>query len=459
MRAIVRLEDLLGPERKEWLAKSDEELRAALEEIHPEDLATALNTIEDADEVTRIMRVLSIEVSAAVMERLTSDTQQGVLETIHKDEAVEILTEMSPDDRADLVRELPEGQRDTLLEHLREQAPELAEEVHELASYAADTAGGIMTTEFLGFQPSMPVHAAIEEVRKAARNSGTEHVYYVYVLYSDKLVGVVSLRQLLLANPDVTLESIMETNVVRVGPADDQESVAKQIAKYDLQALPVVDEKGIMLGMVTVDDVVDVVIQEATEDAQKMGGVVPLEDSYLSTSFVQFFRKRVAWLIVLFLGGLVTTNIMQEHNLKAIAGLMLFVPLIISAGGNSGSQSSSLVIRALAVGEIQPRDWWRVLGRELGLGLALGLALGVVGFARALLMGDSVTLALSITVAVSITAVVTMGTLLGSLLPLAIRRAGLDPAVSSTPFIASLVDVLGLVVYFAVASFIFGVSV
>ena len=455
----MRLEELLGPDRKDWLEKADEELRAQLEEIHPEDLASALNQIEDPDEVARIMRVLSLETSAAVMERLTADAQQGVLDKIHEDQAVEILSEMAPDDGAERVRELPEDQRDTLLGHLRAQAPDVADEVNALAAYAADTAGGIMTTEFLGFAPSMRVADAIDEVRQSAGKSETEHVYYVYVLYGDKLLGVVSLRQLLLANPDAALESVMETNVVRVSPGDDQETVAKQIAKYDLQALPVVDDRGVMLGMVTVDDVVDVVIQEATEDAQKMGGVLPLEDSYLATSFVQFFKKRVTWLIVLFVGELLTTNVMQGHSVERIAGLVVFIPLIISAGGNSGSQSSSLVIRALAVGEIRPNDWWRVLSREIGLGLALGLALGAVGFVRAAIVGDDVNMSLALTVAMSITAVVTLGTLLGSLLPLVIKRVGLDPAVSSTPFIASLVDVVGLALYFAIAGLIFGVAI
>ncbi|MCA9601869.1 MAG: magnesium transporter, partial [Myxococcales bacterium] len=370
----MRPEDLTGPDREQWLSKPEAELRTLLEELHPEDLAQALNVIEEPDDVTRIMRALSVEMSAQVMERLSSDRQGDVLESVHKDQAVEILSEMAPDDRADLVQELPADQRETLLEHLRETAPQIAEEVHELSSYGEDTAGGLMTTEFVALQPSMRVEGAINEVRRASKREETEHIYYVYVLYGDKLVGVVSLRQLLLSEPDKRLEEIMETNVVRLAPTEDQEKVAVQIAKYDLSALPVVDDQGNMLGVVTVDDVVDVVIEEATEDAQRMGGVMPLEDSYLQTSFLTFIRKRVGWLVVLFLGEMLTATVMERHNIHAIAGLSVFVPLIIATGGNSGSQSSSLIIRALAVGEVRPRDWWRVLGRELGIGLVLGLA-------------------------------------------------------------------------------------
>ncbi|MET0390862.1 MAG: magnesium transporter, partial [Polyangiales bacterium] len=246
----------------------------------------------------------------------------------------------------------------------------------------------------------------------------------------------------------------MTDNVVKVAPDTDQEEVARTIAKYDLTALPVVDEGGQMLGVVTVDDVVDVVIEEANEDAQKMAAVVPVDQSYLEIGFGTFVRSRVTWLVVLFFGELLTANVMRhyESEIAALIDLVIFVPLIISSGGNSGSQSSSLIIRALARGEIKPSDWPRVLWRELRVGITLGLLLALVGFARTVLLGQSAQpLIMGLVVGTSLIAVVTLGTLTGSLMPLLIKRLGLDPAVSSTPFVASLVDVFGLAVYFTVS--------
>jgi magnesium transporter len=245
--------------------------------------------------------------------------------------------------------------------------------------------------------------------------------------------------------------------VIYVHPSVHQEEVARTFQKYSFSALPVVDEHGRMLGLVTVDDVMDVVIEEATEDAQMMGAVQPMDDAYFATDFWTFIKKRAPWLIVLFAGELLTASVMHsyEHELSALVDLVVFIPLIISSGGNSGSQSSSLIIRALAVGEIQPSDWRRIFVREAAIGAVLGITLGVVGFLRAYLLQENEAFRIAGAVSVSVLAVVMVGTLVGSLLPLAIKRVGLDPAVSSTPFIASLVDVLGLLVYFSVARLIF----
>ena len=253
----------------------------------------------------------------------------------------------------------------------------------------------------------------------------------------------------------------MVEKVIRIGPHDDQELAAGLIARYDLHALPVVDEHEVMLGVVTVDDVVDVVIDEATEDAQRMAGVVPLEDSYFATGLREMAWKRGAWLVVLFIAQLLTATVLQRNQrvLQTMVELVLFIPLIISAGGNAGSQSSSLIIRALAVGEIVPSDWVRILGREALMGLLLGFGLALLGFARAMLNGGvHATTGLGFTVAVSIISVVTLASVVGSMLPLLIQRLGLDPAVSSTPFIASVVDVFGLVLYLFAARTILGLA-
>jgi len=271
-------------------------------------------------------------------------------------------------------------------------------------------------------------------------------------------VGVTSLRELILADPSQELADVMTHNVVRVLDTEDQEAAARAIAKYDFHAMPVVDLQGKMVGVVTVDDVVDVVIDEATEDAQKMGAVSPTLEGYLQTAFFDYWKSRVTWLVVLFLGGFLTANVMQsfEGQIQRVVTLAVFIPLIISTGGNAGSQSATLIIRALSLHEVAPSDWLRVLGRELLAGLALGLVVGVLGFARAYFAADEEALSLAIVVSVSIVAVVMVGSLVGSLLPLLIQRIGLDPAVSSTPFIASLSDVVGLLVYLGIASVMLG---
>jgi magnesium transporter len=306
--------------------------------------------------------------------------------------------------------------------------------------------------------PELTVEEAIAELRRTTRERVFETIYYIYVVAYDRLVGVLSLRDLILSAPDKPLSAVMTDNVVRVDPSTDQEQVAATMAKYDLSAIPVVDDQGRLLGVVTIDDVVDVVIQEATEDAQRMGGVSPMADSYLDTSFRVFVGKRITWLVVLFVGELLTASVMDHYQtqLALLIDLVIFVPLIISSGGNSGSQSSALVIRALAVGELKPSDWWTVLQRELGMGIVLGACLGVLGFARAYFGSSRLPpIQMGITVGLAVVAVVTLGTVGGSILPLLIKRVGLDPAVSSTPFVASLVDVFGLALYFSTARVIF----
>jgi len=365
---------------------------------------------------------------------------------------------MDPDDRVDLLQELEEGDAAALLEALERREPEAAEEVRELVQYEPETAGGLMTTEFASLPPGTKVWEAMEAARRFGREDMAELLYYIYVCSpTGELLGVVSLRDLILSDPGQSLSEIMTENVFQVSSFDDQEKVAHEIARYDLAALPVVDSVSRMLGVVTVDDVVDVVIEEATEDAQKMGGVVPLEDSYFETGWAEFVWKRGVWLVLLFVAQLLTASVIRENQdfLQATLELVLFIPLIIASGGNAGSQSATLIIRAMAVGELTPRDWAKVLGRELLIGLSLGIALGFMGFAGGWFAGETVApIAIATTVGASVLAIVTLSTMIGSLLPLLIRRAGLDPAVSSTPFIASVVDVLGLIVYFAVANVI-----
>ena len=455
----MRLATLLGPDLRRTLAEEPEALTEALDEFHEEDIAELCEDLPEAD-VLALLRALPVEFTGRVLERLSDDLRVHVLHELELGQAARLLSEMEPDDRADVVQTLELDLRTSLLDELRRVDPEVAEETRSLAAYPENSAGGLMTTAFVGISPDARVSAVLEEVRRASRERKAD-VNYVYALFNAKLVGVLSLRELILAEPHERLSEVMKENVVRVADTDDAESVARTIVKYDFHAIPVVDAQGTMLGIVTVDDVVDVVIEEATEDAQRMGAVTPIEDGYFDTGFVAYFRSRVIWLVVLFLGGFLTASVMErfQADLSRVIALAVFIPLIISTGGNAGSQSATLVIRALAVEEVRPSDWLRVAKRELLVGIALGAVVGLLGFARAFFTGHfDEPVRLALVVSISIVSVVIVGSLVGSLLPLVIKRAGLDPAVSSTPFIASLSDVVGLLIYLGIARVLLGLA-
>jgi magnesium transporter len=329
-----------------------------------------------------------------------------------------------------------------------------------LLAYAEDEAGGLMSPRFVRARPDMTVDEAIRYVRRQAREREVETIYYVYVLDANqRLLGVVSFRELLTAPDDRVLRDLMETDVTTVGSDVPAEDVARLVAREDLLAVPVLDAEGRMQGIVTVDDVVDVVQEEATEDIHKLGGMEALDVPYMQTRMVPMLKKRGGWLSVLFLGELLTATAMTryEHEIARAVVLTIFIPLIISSGGNAGSQAATLVIRAMALGEVKVRDWWRVVRRELAAGLALGTALALLGFARVVLgeeffgsFGEH-TAQIAATVGLSLVGVVTLGTLAGSIMPLLLERVGFDPASASAPFVATVVDVSGLVIYFSVA--------
>lgn len=366
---------------------------------------------------------------------------------------------LAPDDAADVIQAAPEEERQGLLALLDETA---RIEVTALLAYAEDEAGGLMSPHYARVRPDMRVDEAISYLRRQAQEK-VETIYYAYVLDAQQhLLGVVSFRELFAAPGDKKVEEIMQREVVAVGEQMDQEAVSQLFAQHDLIALPVVDSEGRMKGIVTIDDIVDVVQEEATEDIQKIGGMEALDAPYLQIAFFRMVKKRAGWLSALFLGEMLTATAMgyYEHELERAIVLALFIPLIISSGGNSGSQASTLVIRAMALGEVRLRDWWRVIRRELAAGLVLGAILGAIGLLRILLWptraevyGEHYAL-VGLAVACSLIGVVMFGTLVGSMLPFILRRLGFDPASASAPFVATLVDVTGLVIYFTVASLI-----
>jgi magnesium transporter len=448
----MRFANLIGPELHELLKEDPDQVRELLEEIHDEDLADLIAELPD-DEAAELLARLPTEEAAPIFERLDDERQAAIVTELGPESIAQIAVEMSSDERADLIKELPEDVGGQVLASLEQIDPLVAEDVEELAQWPEHSAGSLMTTDYLSVTALMSVAEVIQLIRK--KGGEAETIYYVYALSQGKrLDGIASARDLLLADPQQKVAEILTSNVVTVPPEMDQEEVAKRLAKYDLAAIPVVDGKGILRGVITVDDVIDVLTQEQTEDVQKIGGVEPLDASYFQTTFWTFIRKRATWLIILFVEEFFTGTAMRHYDevLSAVSKLSYYVPLLLSAGGNSGSQSSSLIIRGLAVGEVKPGDWWRIIARELGQGIILGLFLASVGMARALMWGDGVRFAA--VVGVTLVGIVVMGCVVGSMLPLALRRVGFDPATSSTPFIASLVDVLGIIIYFNIAQLV-----
>jgi magnesium transporter len=364
---------------------------------------------------------------------------------------------LEPDDAADVIQEAPDDRRAELLALLDEPT---RQEVQALLMYEEDEAGGLMNTRYARLRPQMSCDEAISYLRRQARTT-LETIYYAYVLDPDhKLVGVVSFRDLLSAVPGKRVVDIMETEVIRAHEDMDQEQLSRLFVEQDLPVVPVVDDHGVMKGIVTVDDIVDVVEEEATEDIQKFGGMEALEVPYMESSLREMIRKRGLWLTVLLLGEMLTTFALAgfEGHIEKVVALALFIPLIISSGGNSGSQASTLVIRAMALGEVRPRDWWRVIRREVVTGIALGAILGVIGMIRIVAWPGASNaygehyVTIGIVIGLALWGVVLFGTLVGSMLPFLLKKAGLDPASASAPLVATLVDVTGLLIYFSLAT-------
>ncbi|TAH39667.1 MAG: magnesium transporter [Planctomycetota bacterium] len=409
------------------------------------------------EERAEAFHLLRLEEAQQFFLNLDTRGQAAMLAALPPKERGLWLRSLAPDDAADLLQAVPPEPRAELLELLDERT---RKEVGALLAYAEDDAGGLMSPRFARVRPDMTVDEAIRYLRKQVAER-LETIYYAYVLDpQQKLLGVVSLRQLFGAPGDKKVSEVMQDQVVSV-PADmDQEAVAAVLRDRKLMAVPVVDAQGRMQGIITLDDLVQVLREEATEDLQKFGGMGVVDTPYLQTSIPVMVRKRVGWLAILFVAEMFTASAMQHYqeHISRVVILALFVPLIISSGGNSGSQASTLVIRAMALGEVALRDWWRVVLRELWSGLLLGGILAVIGFLCVTLFGritggtGDLDERVAATVALSLVFVVTWGTLVGTSLPFLLRRVGLDPASASAPFVATLVDVFGLVIYFSVAT-------
>jgi magnesium transporter len=430
------------------------ELKDAISTLVAPEIADLLETLDPADRML-LFRALPRERQSEVFAYLEDPQQNELLKRLTNEDARRILGELTPDDRTALLEELPAEMTQRLMALLD---PEDLKEARRLLGYPEESVGRLMTPDAVAIHPNWTIQQAIDHIRTHGRDAETVNMIYV-VDERGRLIDDLRLRQILLADPRATVESILDRKFVALRATDDREEAVRMIKEYDRVALPVVDSGGVLLGIVTSDDVLDVAEAEATEDIQKMGGMEALDMPYMRTPFFEMVRKRGGWLSALFLGEMLTATAMGyfENEIGRAVVLALFIPLIISSGGNSGSQAASLVIRAMAVQEVRLRDWWRVMGRELAAGLALGALLGSIAMLRILfwparkaLYGPHFVL-VALTVATSLVGVVTWGTLVGSMLPFLFRRLGFDPAVSSSPFVATLVDVTGIIIYFTVA--------
>src|SRR5881398_2803786 len=433
-------------------------LREVFREWPPADVTEVILDLPE-DEQVIIFRVLPHALAADVFEYLDVDSQQKLLRAMAHEQVVGILNEMSPDDRTALLEELPSAAARQLIRLL---TPEERHVAQSLLGYPEGSVGRLMTPDFIAVDEDWTVQQVLDYVREHGQDSETLNVIYV-VDERGKLIDDIRIREFLLRPLAHRVRELMEKTFVSLNVHDSQQDALNVFRKYDRTALPVVDSSGILVGIVTIDDMLDVAEQEATEDIQKLGGMEALDEPYTTIPLMRMVKKRATWLIILFLGEMLTATAMQGYNgeIEKAAILAMFLPLIISSGGNSGSQATTLVIRAMALGELRLRDWFRVVRKELLSGLALGLILGTIGFFRISLWQylhifdyGKYHWLVGLTVGAALIGVVLWGTLSGAMLPFLLRRCGLDPAASSAPFVATLVDVTGLVIYFNVALFI-----
>jgi magnesium transporter len=439
------------------LAGEPNELATALAAIRPVDAAEALNSL-DRSVAGRVLEAMPVSAAVQILNEPHLDEPAKLIVQLPVDCAPAILTGLHPDQRAEIFRELSEEMRRALLPRLERP---IRETLEQLLSYPPQSAGGLMTTDFVSVPADWTVEQTLKHIHEVGRSKETVYAVCLLDPETKRLDKVVGLSRLVTGDPKAIVLSVARPyDPIAVSPLTDREEVARLLSKYNLLAVPVVAEDGHVLGIVTVDDVIDAIIAEGTEDVQKFGGQEALDEPYLKINFLTLIRKRAGWLCALFLSEMLTASAMQHYQVeleKAIV-LTLFIPLIMSSGGNSGSQATSLIIRSLALREITLKDWWRIASRELPAGLVLGAILGVMGVVRIGLwqrlgLFDYGTYwpLVALTVGLALTAIVTFGSMTGSMLPFVLKRLGFDPATASAPFVATLVDVTGLVIYFTVA--------
>jgi magnesium transporter len=473
---------LLAPDILDLLESELGAVAAETEDLHPADLADVAEALPRS-QVPLFLSALPAQRAASVLEYLDEDLRTGLLEEMSPEQAATLVAAMTPDDRADTLEEIDEAHAEDIVEALPADTRRATE---QLLLYPPDSAGGLMTTEVVSVPSTYTVEETLRRVREIARAGRREAMNVVYTIDADgTLAGVLSLRELLAAPEGARMADVAWPEARKVLVTADREEVARLIAEYDLVAIPVVDERNRVLGVVTFDDVIDAIQEEQTEDVQKLGGVEAFDEPYMQMSIPGMLRKRAGWLSVLMVSEMFTTQALQyfDVELQKLPVLTLFIPLVMSSGGNSGSQATSLITRAMALKEVTIKDWWRVAARELPTGLLLGGLLGAIGFVRVLLwqfMHDhnwrlgSLALGYDYTASPDVShpgpaavlvaantffalvGIVMFGSMAGSMLPFVLRKLGFDPASASAPFVATLVDVSGLIIYFTVAIVVLG---
>lgn len=434
-----QLEDLI--ENKQWF-----ELRTRLDELDPQDVSELFSEVS-LEELGVLFRLLRREQAAEVMAHLSAERQEALIDALSSEKLQAILNELSPDDRTRLLEEMPAEVSQKLLGAL---GPEQLKHARTLLAYPEESVGRAMTTNFVWVPAGLRAQEALEHIRQNADGKETLNIIYV-VDGRGKLMADIRLGSLLLADPNTKVEEIDDRSLVSLNAALDQEEGLKIFEKYDRMALPVVDSRGHILGIITHDDMSDVAKEEATEDIHKAGGMLPLPLSYREASIWALFQKRVGWLVILVGVSLVSSGVIAayEETLAAILTLAFFIPLLIDSGGNTGSQSATLMVRALATGDVEIRHWWRVLLKELTVGLSLGVAMGVASGLLGIFRGGW---EIGAIVGLSMVCIVIVANLLGVILPFVLTRLRIDPAVASSPLITTVVDATGLIIYFSIAT-------
>lgn len=443
-------------ERIEFLINENnlEHIRELVAEYHPADIAELLDELS-GDEAVTVFNLLPIEFASEVLDETGPSVRKQLIAHITDEHLADLLDELPMDDAAEFLEDLPDPMADRLLDLME---PIEAGEVRELLGYEDESAGRLMSRDVAKLRRQWTAAEAIIYLRSLEEAEEPETLHYLYVVDRDnQLIGVVPVKTLLLAKPTATIESIMNTDVVSIPVTADQEILAEMVSKYDFVAIPVVDENGKLLGVVTVDDVLDILEEEATEDIQRLGGSEPLDQPYFAASVLQMVRKRVAWLLLLFVAATLTGTVLRffEDELETVIALSIFIPLVTGTGGNTGSQTVTTVIRALALGEVKLNDLVRVWKREVMVGLILGLLLGVVGFIRAITWHTGLDIAL--VVALTLPFVVIWSNSVATVVPLVAERLKIDPTVVSAPMITTIVDATGLSIYFLIAKWMLGI--
>ena len=427
-------------------------LKAELTEANEVDVAEFVQEL-DPERTVLVFRMLPKEVASEVFANLEPEDQQTIISSITDREITELVEELYVDDAVDMLEELPAS---VVTRVLKNTNPNTRKVINQFLNYPDNSVGSIMTAEVTDLKKSMTVAQAIARVRAASEDS--ESIYTCYVIDEGRVLeGVVTLRELLVAGDDESLEELMSTDVITALTTEDQEEAVQRIMKYDFISLPVVDQEGRLVGVVTVDDVMDVMEEEATEDIEKMAAILPTDKPYFQTGVVETWKHRIPWLLLLMVSATFTGTILGffESALAANAALTLFIPMLMDTGGNSGSQSSVTVIRAMSLGDVEFGDLFRVLWKELRVAVLCAATLGAVVFAKVMVI-DRKSVSVAVVVALTIVVTIVIAKLVGCLLPMLAKRLGLDPAVMASPFITTVVDALSLLVYFAVATRILG---